>query len=285
MDYTRAIGKAIEYLELKLTSRFSLEDVADIANFSMYHFHRLFVLNTGHTPKEYLRKRRLSEAARELTFNFHSIKEIARLYQFESQASFTRAFGKQFGISPGRLRRTKVSYDHFTPLDFWTKKRTRGSKKMDVRIIEKEPMKVIGISTMSTLKNNTIPKLWDEFNRKAVQIENIKVHHVALGVCPPVDVKSFDENTPFKYIACMIVENFDKVPKGMETYEIPAQKYAVITHKGPLDTLQKTYEYFYNTWINDSENEFSGGAEFELYDKRFMFGEVESEMDIYRPIK
>jgi len=98
-------------------------------------------------------------------------------------------------------------------------------------------------------------------------------------------MKDFDENTPFKYIACVVVENFEKVPKGMETFEIPAQKYAVITHKGSLDTLQQTYEYFYNTWIKDSGNEFSGGAEFELYDKRFKFGESDSEMDIYRPIK
>ena len=101
----------------------------------------------------------------------------------------------------------------------------------------------------------------------------------------PVEIKDFNEEVPFDYIAGLIVENLDNVPEGMITYEIPAQKYAVITHKGTLDTLQKTYNYLYTEWPQKSGMEFSGGAEFELYDERFMFGSNESEMDIYRPVK
>ena len=71
----------------------------------------------------------------------------------------------------------------------------------------------------------------------------------------------------------------------MVIFEIPAQKYAVITHVGSLDNLNDTYNHLYSNWPKESGNEFSGGAEFELYDERFKFGQLDSEMDIYRPIK
>jgi len=285
MDYSYLMQKALNFMETKLTASFCLEDVADIANFSMYHFHRLFVLTVGYTPKDYVRRRRLSEAARELTYNFRSIEEIAGRYQFESQASFTRAFGKQFGISPGKLRRSKKAFPYFIPVNFKEQMKRKGEETMEVKIVKKDAMKIVGMSVMSTIKENTIPQLWQDFNQKACKIGNVLTKGVAVGVCPPVDTKNFDDNTPFKYIAGLIVENFDDVPEGMESYEIPAQKYAVITHKGALDTLQKTYIYFYNTWVKESNYEFTFGAEFELYDSRFKFGEPDSEMDIYRPIK
>ena len=285
MDYSRQIQKALNFMEGRLTFNVELEDLADIANFSMFHFHRLFVGIVGYTPMDYLRRRRLSEAARELVYSLRPIKSIAHRYQFESQASFTRAFGKQFALSPGKVRTTKHAFDYFAPIDVKKEFKRKGVESMEVKIVEKEAMKIVGMKTSTTIKNNVVPQLWDKFNKVSCQIENVKVKKVALGVCPTVDTKDFNEETPFEYIAGLIVENFDKVPEGMTTYEIATQKYAVITHKGALDKLQETYDYFYSIWPKESGQEFSGGAEFELYDERFMFGSPDSEMDIYRPIK
>jgi AraC family transcriptional regulator len=285
MDYSRQIQKALNFMEGRLTCSVELEDLADIANFSMFHFHRLFMSVVGYTPMDYLRRRRLSEAARELVYSMRSIKIIARRYQFESQASFTRAFGKQFGLSPGKVRKTKHAFAYFAPIDVKKEMKRKGEKSMEVKIVEKEAMKIVGMKTTTTIKNNNIPQLWDKFNKKSCSIPNVKVQKVSLGVCPSVDVKEFNEEVPFDYIAGIIVENFDNVPDGMVTYEIPAQKYAVLTHKGALDKLQETYCYFYSVWPKESGMEFKGGAEFELYDERFIFGSPDSEMDIYRPVK
>jgi AraC family transcriptional regulator len=284
MDYSRQIQKALNFMEGRLTCNVELEDLADITNFSMYHFHRLFVGLVGFTPMDYLRRRRLSEAARELVYSWRSIQVIARRYQFESQASFTRAFGKQFGISPGKVRKTKHAFEYFAPIDVKKEMKRKGVQSMEVKIVEKEAMKIVGMKTRTTIKNNTIPQLWDKFNKVSCSIPNVKVNKVALGICPPVETKDFNEEKPFDYITGLIVENFENVPKDMITYEIPAQKYAVITHRGALDKLQETYNYLF-TWSKESGHEFNGGAEFELYDERFMFGSPESEMDIYRPVK
>jgi len=92
MDYTRLMQKTVNFIEGRLTTHIELEDIADVANFSMFHFHRMFMVVVDTTPKDYIRRRRLSKAARELVFTSRPISEIATSYQFVSQASFTRIF-------------------------------------------------------------------------------------------------------------------------------------------------------------------------------------------------
>ena len=284
MDYTRLMQKAVNFIEGRLTTHIELEDIADVANFSI-HFHRMFVVVVGTTPKDYIRRRRLSKAARELVFTSRPISEIAISYQFVSQASFTRAFKKQFEITPGKLRRSKSAFSCFNAVDVKTEIKRKGAHKMDLKIVEKEAMKIVGMKVITTQKNNTIPQLWDKFNPRCSEIKNIAQKGVCVGICPNVVTKDFDENTKFAYIAGMIVENFDNVPKGMETLEIPAQKYAVATHKGSLDTLHDTYHYLYAEWLPNSDYEFWPSAEIEWYDEQFKFSSPDSEFDIYIPVK
>ena len=85
------LQKALAFIETHLKERLSLDAIADTANYSPWHFHRLFLAKTGITVGEYIRKRRLSEASRELAFTSKPIKLLATEYQFESQAAFTRS--------------------------------------------------------------------------------------------------------------------------------------------------------------------------------------------------
>jgi hypothetical protein len=59
---------------------------------------------TGETVAGYIRKRRLSEAARKLITTLSPILDLAFDYQFESQEAFTRSFKKQFRFSPAAYR-------------------------------------------------------------------------------------------------------------------------------------------------------------------------------------
>ncbi|HNW32031.1 MAG TPA: AraC family transcriptional regulator, partial [Caldisericia bacterium] len=92
IDYIDKMQDAIDFMEAKLKEDIRLNDVAFEVGFSSFHFHRIFLANVGETVTEYMRKRRLSEAARELMETDHRILDIAVDYQFESQEAFTRAF-------------------------------------------------------------------------------------------------------------------------------------------------------------------------------------------------
>ncbi len=184
MDYSRQVQKAIDFMEARLTTKIELEDVADIACFSMYHFHRMFSAIVGYTMKDYIRRRRLSKAAREVVFSLRTIEEIAGRYQFESQASFTRAFKKQFAITPGKLRKTRQAFKHFNPIDVKKQFKRKGEVMLEPKLVEKEEFKVVGMKVMTTIKENKIPMLWNDFMKRSQEIKNQSCEKAAVGVCP-----------------------------------------------------------------------------------------------------
>lgn len=100
----KLLNQAITYLEDNLTQSASVEEAAALVGYSRYHFSRTFLGITGITPAAYLRRRRLTEAARELAGTSKRILDIALDYQFQSQEAFTRSFKREFGVSPGFYR-------------------------------------------------------------------------------------------------------------------------------------------------------------------------------------
>lgn len=101
------LRKTIDYIEDNLTEKIELDDIANNAYISKFHYHRIFHSVVGITIMEYMRKRRLSEAAKELNETKIKIVDIALKYQFSSPEAFSRAFKKMFGISPEAYRRIK----------------------------------------------------------------------------------------------------------------------------------------------------------------------------------
>ena len=95
-DYNRALNSSVNFIEHNLKNRFEMEDVAERAGFSLFHFMRVFYSFTGYTLKGYIRERRLSESARELLESNRQVQELANEYGFESSETFIRAFKKEF---------------------------------------------------------------------------------------------------------------------------------------------------------------------------------------------
>ncbi len=100
MTSIKSIAAAIDYLESHLTEPVTMKTVAAAVGYSRFHFERRFASAVGFTPAQYLRKRRLSEAARALVCSTRSIVGIALEYQFQSQEAFARAFKKEFRTTP-----------------------------------------------------------------------------------------------------------------------------------------------------------------------------------------
>lgn len=97
-------------MEENLGSELSLEELAGIACFSPFHFHRIFLSQTGERPFELLQRLRLEKAATLLTVRPDSkIIDIAMDCGFSNAASFSRAFKQKFGETPSRWRFTKLN--------------------------------------------------------------------------------------------------------------------------------------------------------------------------------
>lgn len=96
----RAVQKMQIYIEEHLTEPITLNMLAKVSGYSPWHCERVFKELTGRTPFDYIRGIRLSRAAIRLSEGKTRVIDIAFDFVFDSHEGFTRAFSRQFGITP-----------------------------------------------------------------------------------------------------------------------------------------------------------------------------------------
>lgn len=282
MNSNDQLNRALRYIEEHLTDALNLEDIAEAANYSAWHFHRLFQASTGISVGEYIRKRRFSEACWQLLHTRKPIKQIASDYCFESQAAFTRSFKKICGCTPGKLRAELGKQFRFDSL---VKTHSRGYKMQEPKIVHKEAFRLFGLNCRTTMNNNVIPAHWEKFNGICHTIPGVVRPQVAYGVCYMDPEEPMGPDAYFFYMSALEVDNTTPLPEGLEEKHLPENDYAVFEHHGSLDNLQETYNQIYSEWMPDAQWERASEYDFEYYDHRFKYGAPDSVLEIWIPVK
>lgn len=96
----KAVQRMQDYIDEHITEVITLSLLAKAAGYSPWHSERIFKELIGKTPFEYIRALRLSQAATKLRDNNVKIIDVALDFVFDSHEGFTRAFSKQFGMTP-----------------------------------------------------------------------------------------------------------------------------------------------------------------------------------------
>lgn len=108
--YVKLINNTIEYIEENIHERLTLEGISKRFCVSEFHFNRMFKTVVGKTLKQYILGRKLTQAFERLRENNHkTIIDIAYDFGFEYPEVFSRAFKRQFGISPSTCKNIKSS--------------------------------------------------------------------------------------------------------------------------------------------------------------------------------
>ena len=246
---------SIEFIEAHLYEKISVHEVAAASFYSTYHFSRIFKALVGDTPKEYIRKRRLTVAAKRLLSEDIGILQLALDCQFDSQEAFTRAFKDLFNITPAQYRKQNDPFrllykDQFSPhmLHF-----LQNELSMEPEIITRPEVKLVGISQQYDNADLSLPKLWSAFRPYRDQIEN-RVNDQSFGIYECY--QEVDEEVQFTYLCCAQVDNFDHVPEGMVTRGLPEQLYAKFIHRGSITQLDKTLKYIWGSWLPKSKYDY-----------------------------
>jgi len=290
-DYYERIERAVDFMEEHLKEKLTIGMIAEKAFFSKYHFIRVFTAMTGETVGSYLRKRRLSKSARELIHSDRSILDIAFEYQFESQEAYTRSFKKVYHTSPGKYRklnnnqiaygRARLTVDRLNHL--------KSNVTMKPQMTHIEEKKLVGTHVHTSLANNNIPKLWNDFMPRIEEIANNR--NTGYYEAHPYDssfaMENFTGEMEFEKWAAVEVVGVDSIPTGMKAITIEGGEYAVFEHKGKMNNIQLSFDYAYGTWLPNSDYEIDNRADFERYDGDRYFGpeHPESITELWIPIK
>jgi AraC family transcriptional regulator len=117
-EYITRINKAFDYIEANFDKPFTLDELAGLANFSKFHFHRIFLAAVGETPFQFILRIRLEKAATFLVYNpGDSIGTIAQKCGFSDISVFSRNFKSQFGISASGYRKEKRENSNLSQLN------------------------------------------------------------------------------------------------------------------------------------------------------------------------
>lgn len=154
MEKIDAVQRMQDYIEEHITEVITLHMLSDVAGYSPWHSVRIFKELTEKTPFEYIRTLRLSKAAVKLRDEDVKIIDVALDFVFDSHEGFSRAFSKEFGISPMRYRKSKPQLQLFIPYGIrsYYLKMQKGEDKMSesskantifVQVIDRPARKLI----------------------------------------------------------------------------------------------------------------------------------------------
>src|ERR1700675_4668289 len=104
-EYSQRIDRVIDYLRENLHRPVKLGELAHVACFSEFHFHRIFGAVSGETLNNFTNRLRLEKAARLLRYSSQSVTDIALNCGFSSSATFSRAFRSGYDTSPSQFRK------------------------------------------------------------------------------------------------------------------------------------------------------------------------------------
>ncbi|MBI5258887.1 MAG: AraC family transcriptional regulator [Burkholderiales bacterium] len=107
-EYARRMQRVLAHIDAHLAAPLDLKALAAVAHFSPYHFHRVFAGWMGETLGDYLRRRRLEQAAALLRQRPQTaVLSIALEVGFGSGEAFARAFKAHYGHAPNAWRRLR----------------------------------------------------------------------------------------------------------------------------------------------------------------------------------
>ena len=283
MLYLNSLEKAINYIESNICEDMDLSSIAKEAGYSLYHFHRVFKSIVGDTLKDYIRKRRITEAAKDLTYTNMSIVDIGIKYGFESREAFCRAFKKVYGRNPSEVRNNNLLYFIREPMNFdYMIFKYNLMKEGLTPLFRKLPDKyIVGRKTKMKADGSNlqdIPLLWHKWDseEEGKKIIDRKYTDECMGIC------IYSHGDDFEYMIGHEVNSTSHVPESMEIYRMEPSLYAVFKTVGPVtESVQKTWDYIYSVWFIESEYKHAGTHDIEYY----YYNQGELTADLYVPIE
>jgi len=302
-DYISRINKTFDYIESNLENPMTLEELALVANFSKFHFNRIFQSIVGETPFQFILRIRLEKAATLIQSNKNeSITEIAYKCGFSDISIFSRNFKNYFSISASQYRTRKLqnsnlskqdsncSQDnekstlYFCPELKSIKWRTSMKLNKSVEVKDLQKMTVAYVRHIGPYKGDDklFERIWNRLfawagPRGLIGGENFKslvIYH---------DDPNVTIEDKLRMSVCITVPPETKVEGEIGKMEIEAAKYVVARFELTAQDFQQAWDWVYGQWLPSSGYQPDDKPCFEMYPEEPKDGKFTVEICV--PIK
>ena len=271
-DYRQRMLAVLVHIQRHLDADLSLAELAAVASFSPFHFHRLFHGLVGESVKEHVRRLRLERAAHQLRHTGQPVMEIALSAGYQTPESFTRAFQKMFQQAPTEFRvaRRVIAYPparvHFvaegTLNDFHPALPGQNAlPALAVRFEQLPELRLAFVRHVGSYEeaDEAVERLFRWAGPRGLLTQAAIFFGIAYddpAVTPP---------DKLRYDAALAVPATVTTTGDIGIQLLPSRKYAVTLHCGPYETLGMTYSRFCGEWLPLSGHEVLAAPALEFY--------------------
>jgi AraC family transcriptional regulator len=256
--------RVLEYIDRHLDEQLELQTLASVANFSSFHFHRLFNAWMGETLGDYVRRRRLEVAAQRLIAQPRlPVLQVALSIGFGSTEAFGRAFKARFGSTPTAWRGAQVSNrDQLkSKADQAPARPDRKHGSMKVTIVDRQPTSVAYLRHLGPY-GKPISDFWMQVVDPWMQTNALYgrprygISHDDPGITSPEKLR-YDA-------AVEVPPDFVGAGKHQKTV-IPGGKYAVAKFTGSGGEVGDAWAWLLRDWLPASGMQLDSRPFFEHY--------------------
>ena len=277
MSIIKSFNSTIDYIETVLEDEIDEKKITHLSGYSYAMFSRLFSILTETTLSEYLRGRKLTEAALILKDTNEKIIDVAFKFGYESSGSFGTAFKNFHGFTPSEVRNGKpFKLISRIPLALTV----NGGRSMNVTIQKKGSFTVAGFNE-ENINSSLCPKVWNKLYEKYSQEELASLGDgESVGICHDVESPNV-----INYMAGYIVTDVDKAKSmGLDILEVEEAEYAIVELKGVVpECIHNGWKYVMEVFFPEHGYVHSGTPDFEYYYE----GDMDSKdykMELWIPI-
>jgi AraC family transcriptional regulator len=299
-EYAQRIDRVIDYLRGNLHRPVKLAELANVACFSEFHFHRIFTAVSGETLNNFTNRLRLEKAARLLRYSEQSLTDIALDCGFSSSATFSRAFRSGYETSPsqfrknGEIKKSKIRKELFPKDEYGLHvigedmSATEKKAAFPVRLIDIPERQVAYIRVTNAFEMDRVLAALKTVIEWA-KSQDIFSQGVLFGMSaddPHVTPKHL-----YRYEVCLAsplpFECGDGMSKlGISKLKMPAMRYAAIKVSGDIHKVATAWDYLYRDWLIHSAYEPEHAPALEIFlDKESAMDWSHFELDLCLPIR
>ena len=264
MEWLKKLGKAIDYIEDNLDKEISYDEAARIACCSPYYFQRVFSYVSGVSLAEYIRRRKMTQAAFELQRADSRVIDVALKYGYSSPTSFNRAFQNVHGITPTAAKLGGNVLQAYPSIQF--KIEITGGSAMAYRIVKKPPLRIVGIRIPLTPDMEDNLRIVPEFWKVSLQGKQfLEICRLSNGEPRGILGISVYKNPKEIYYYIGVAAN-SPAPAGMYGFEIPAATWVIFDNNGRFkEDVQSVFKRFYMEWLPFSGYKYAELPDIEVY--------------------
>jgi AraC family transcriptional regulator len=278
--YLKQIHRVVEMLNDQVEKSHSLQDLADAAGISQYHFHRVYRTITGETPAGTLRRLKIARAVGLLKDPANTVTDVAFAVGYETSQALAKALRELTGESATELRKNPARIDEIIET-LSAPHQQPEFMPLEVKLVTVEPFKVIAMRHEGAQKGTfeAYGKLfaWAEEGGFAGSLQGI--YGIPINEAGPGP----DEDCLFD--CCFDFGAAARPDDAHVIRSIDGGLYAIARHVGHYDGLHSVYDALYGQWLANSAHTLRDAALFNHYlaDPDTMPPE-QWETDVYLPV-